>query len=188
VHRVTSANVDQELGRLQLSAQVEREIAKAVTGSGVEVVTPERPVTVGGWTGVGYVVSEDHSTDYRINGGISGGSAGSPPSGGGSTGAMSDGVSTSSDRTEKAADCDYAMIVMLSIFAILFVLAALYFGFVALALWGAFEAAWASASVITLSLVDMGFTALHVAEIGAFHLLVAGLLAVPVIRELEENC
>jgi hypothetical protein len=180
IYRVTGENVDAQLARLQLPAQVEREITKAVARPGVEVVTPEREVTTGGWTGVGYVVMADKSTDYRINGGLSGGAAG------GSTGDMSDSASKQSERNADAADCDWAMIIILTIVAILMIAAALYFAGVAIAIWGAFNAAWLAAARITLSLVEMGLTAWHVGFIAAGHAFVGGIAMVPVVYELDE--
>jgi hypothetical protein len=115
VHRVTSANLQEELGELRLPAHVERNIADAVATAGVEVITPETLVTVGGWTGSGYIVSAPLSADYRISGGLNGGSApipqesGSEPRNGQTL--LASTTPMAAEKHEEQAECDYQAIV-----------------------------------------------------------------------------
>jgi hypothetical protein len=73
IYQIDSSNVDAVAPQLAVPSAVVTEIRAAV-GQGATVVAPKSNVTVGGWTGTGYVVMRGTSSDYRIFGGASGGS------------------------------------------------------------------------------------------------------------------
>ena len=62
--------------QLQTSAAVKEEITVALA-YGREVTVPEQDVTLGGYTGLGYIIEDpaDGSAAYQIDGGRSGGQA-----------------------------------------------------------------------------------------------------------------
>lgn len=142
VHRVSSANVQSELERLQLPAGVEGEIARVVARPGVEVLTPERELTIGRWTGVGYVVSDGTGADYRISGGISGAKSPTPPPPSSGPCAppptsdpglpqyrpfcpFSDSVPHFTGQVEDATQCDWAILIAFTVVMLIFVALAL---------------------------------------------------------------
>jgi hypothetical protein len=73
VMQITPENQATTLPELNVTSQVRAEITQAV-GGGATVVVPRDRVTIGQWTGSGYIVyGEGGSADYRITGGSSGG-------------------------------------------------------------------------------------------------------------------
>lgn len=70
---ITQDNAANLLPQLTVSQEARAEIAAAVARPGVRVVVPRDTVTIGGWSGSGYIVSNGDATDYRIMGGASGG-------------------------------------------------------------------------------------------------------------------
>ncbi|HEX6899191.1 MAG TPA: transglutaminase-like domain-containing protein [Thermoanaerobaculia bacterium] len=73
IYHITSANSAAVLPLLQLNSAVESDIATAVS-QGKTVLTPERNVNLGAWTGVGYIIQDDTGGGaYLISGGLSGG-------------------------------------------------------------------------------------------------------------------
>lgn len=72
IYQIRADNVDRVAPQLDLDAAVVRQIRAAVQG-GAEVTVPKSNVTIGGWIGSAYVVSEGGALDYRIAGGSSGG-------------------------------------------------------------------------------------------------------------------
>jgi RHS repeat-associated protein len=73
VYIVDSTNVSSVLPILQISADAQEEISNAVA-AGNRVVVPEREVTIGKWTGAGYVIQDPviGTGVYQIDGGFSG--------------------------------------------------------------------------------------------------------------------
>jgi transglutaminase-like putative cysteine protease len=69
---ITAENHAGALPQLNASAAVKAEIAKAVGVQGTTVVVPRDPVTIGGWTGTGYIINRGDSAAYRITGGANG--------------------------------------------------------------------------------------------------------------------
>lgn len=78
-YRINAANAETQLSTIQVPFEVKQEIRAATQAPGVSVVIPARTITVGGWSGVGYVVETNGASDYRIFGGTSGGYAGLAP-------------------------------------------------------------------------------------------------------------
>jgi hypothetical protein len=74
IYRITSANSSAVMPLLQLSSQVESDIATAVN-QGKTVLAPERNVDIGLWSGVGYIIQDETTGGgaYLISGGLSGG-------------------------------------------------------------------------------------------------------------------
>lgn len=74
IYSVGQRNVDRVLPLLAIDEGTKREISEAVA-DGLTVTVPQRDVTIGGWTGIGYVVSDDETgaAAYRISGGANGG-------------------------------------------------------------------------------------------------------------------
>lgn len=72
---VTSSTVAADLPLLQQSADVIADVQNAV-GNGEQVLIPQSPITLGGWTGAGYIIIDPTtgSGAYRISGGLNGGS------------------------------------------------------------------------------------------------------------------
>jgi transglutaminase-like putative cysteine protease len=73
--QVNSNTVAAVLPLLQQSPDVLTDVQNAV-GSGEEVLIPQSPITLGGWTGAGYIILDPTtgSGAYRISGGLNGGS------------------------------------------------------------------------------------------------------------------
>ena len=74
VYRITPANAAVAVPNLNLSAAVERDITNALA-QGKTVMAPERQLTLGPWSGVGYIL-QDETTGagaYLISGGLAGG-------------------------------------------------------------------------------------------------------------------
>jgi transglutaminase-like putative cysteine protease len=74
LYLITGANAGTVVPLLAQSADVVADIQSAVA-AGQEVMVPNGPVTMGDWTGAGYII-EDPATGsaaYRINGGLNGG-------------------------------------------------------------------------------------------------------------------
>jgi transglutaminase-like putative cysteine protease len=73
VHTVTKQNVASLLPVLQLSSDLETEIANAAN-AGMEITVPERNLVVQDWSGVGYIVLNPANGEgaYRISGGFGG--------------------------------------------------------------------------------------------------------------------
>jgi len=74
IYMVDATNQSSILPLLQASADAKQEIANAIA-AGNRVVVPERPVTIGQWSGIGYVIQDPvvGTGVYQIDGGISGG-------------------------------------------------------------------------------------------------------------------
>jgi transglutaminase-like putative cysteine protease len=74
VYHVTSANLDLALAQTALSPEIEADIRNAINAGQVAVIH-ERPLTIGGWTGAGYILTDPRtgSGAYRIAGGLNGG-------------------------------------------------------------------------------------------------------------------
>jgi transglutaminase-like putative cysteine protease len=73
VFGIDRSNVDAALGRVTAPERAKAEMRAAVVERDARVVVPQRPVTIGGWTGIGYVIEAGERSDYRIQGGASGG-------------------------------------------------------------------------------------------------------------------
>ncbi|MFZ5875271.1 MAG: transglutaminase domain-containing protein [Nitrospirota bacterium] len=73
VHTITPQNLSAILPQLQLDQAVETDIQNAVN-AGKEVITPQQPIGLGDWTGVGYVIQDPErgSGAYLISGGYGG--------------------------------------------------------------------------------------------------------------------
>jgi hypothetical protein len=71
IFQVDQSNVDAVAPQLDLPGTTTQDIRAAVA-QGATVVVPKSSVTIGGWTGTGYVVTKGSSADYRISGGASG--------------------------------------------------------------------------------------------------------------------
>jgi transglutaminase-like putative cysteine protease len=72
IYKIDSSNVDTVVPQLAASDGVRQQIREVVS-EGATVVAPRSGVTLGGWSGTGYVVMNGTSSDYRISGGASGG-------------------------------------------------------------------------------------------------------------------
>ncbi|MCP4550229.1 MAG: hypothetical protein GY835_27525, partial [bacterium] len=75
IYTVTQANISSVLPQLSVSAEVKADIAHAVH-SGKLAVTPGRELTLGNWTGTGYILQDavTGAGAYLIDGGFNGGS------------------------------------------------------------------------------------------------------------------
>lgn len=75
VYTITRENIDQVLSGMVLSQSVKDEIVNAV-GAGYQVMTSQGAISYAGWTGVGYIVSDEKSgaAAFKISGGHNGGS------------------------------------------------------------------------------------------------------------------
>ncbi len=75
IYSIDGANAPLNLPRLTIDAAVKQEISDAV-GAGKVAIVSEGNVTIGGWTGVGYVIIDPDTGAgaYKISGGINGGS------------------------------------------------------------------------------------------------------------------
>ncbi len=73
VYLVDGSNIAAIAPLLQISADAKQEIANAVA-AGKRVVVPGNEVTIGTWTGIGYVIQDpvDGTGVYQIDGGLSG--------------------------------------------------------------------------------------------------------------------
>ncbi len=73
--QVDSSTIDAVLPLLQQSDDVVADVQNAV-GNGEVVLIPQAPITLGGWTGSGYIILDPTSGSgaYRISGGLNGGS------------------------------------------------------------------------------------------------------------------
>jgi transglutaminase-like putative cysteine protease len=73
VHTINNQNISDELPALQISSDVTADIANAIN-AGQEVIVPERNLTLGNWTGIGYIVQDPASGKgaYLISGGYGG--------------------------------------------------------------------------------------------------------------------
>lgn len=74
VYKVDSANLNAVLPRLALPLDTETDVRNAVN-AGQEAVIHERPLMIGGWSGMGYILKDPAtgSGAYRISGGLNGG-------------------------------------------------------------------------------------------------------------------
>lgn len=73
LHAVTSQNIESVLSSSTLKPTQRLEIQESISRGATTVVVPDREITVGGWTGIGFMVLGEGSADYRIFGGTSGG-------------------------------------------------------------------------------------------------------------------
>jgi hypothetical protein len=75
IYQITAANVNAVLPVLNVNIKVKGEIQASVA-VGKKVTISQKDITIGGWTGVGYIVvdPETGSGAYRISGGYNGGS------------------------------------------------------------------------------------------------------------------
>ncbi|MCP4707930.1 MAG: hypothetical protein GY869_04830, partial [Planctomycetes bacterium] len=73
IYQITSANIG-VLDGLNIGAQVKDEIRSAAA-TGKETTVSGNTITVAGWTGVGYIISDPDTGAgaYRISGGVNGG-------------------------------------------------------------------------------------------------------------------
>ncbi len=79
IYAITQANAATALSNIDVDADTKAEISAAV-GAGMRVTVPQQQVTIGNFTGTGYIV-EDPETGagaYEITGGRSGGSSPAP--------------------------------------------------------------------------------------------------------------
>jgi hypothetical protein len=76
IYRITYQNLSQILPQLNVPGDVRNDILNAVN-AGKEVTIPQRTVTEGFWTGVGYIVEEPSTgaAGYFISGGLAGGAS-----------------------------------------------------------------------------------------------------------------
>lgn len=72
IFHLDQSNVDEIAPQLELPDATKNDIRAAVA-RGSTVVVPKSRVTIGNWTGTGYIVEQGLSADYRISGGASGG-------------------------------------------------------------------------------------------------------------------
>ncbi len=74
IYTITSANVDLVLPQLTIAAEVKSEIANSVA-AGRWAVVSQASVSVGTWSGVGYIISDPQTGAgaYKISGGTNGG-------------------------------------------------------------------------------------------------------------------
>lgn len=74
IYHVEQGNADRVLSSLAVNEGTKREIRDAVA-DGLTVAIPQREVTIGGWTGIGYVITDEETgaAAYRISGGANGG-------------------------------------------------------------------------------------------------------------------
>ncbi len=72
IYQVDRSNIETVAAQLTLSDATKHDIRAAVA-TGATVIVPKSSVTIGGWNGVGYVVTRGLTADYRISGGASGG-------------------------------------------------------------------------------------------------------------------
>ncbi|HZH13452.1 MAG TPA: transglutaminase domain-containing protein [Archangium sp.] len=74
IYTITQANIGTALSQLSLSAETLNEISSSVA-AGKEVTVHQRPVTVNGWSGAGYIVLDPATGagGYLIEGGANGG-------------------------------------------------------------------------------------------------------------------
>ena len=81
IYKVTQGNVNTVLPQLSVDSQVQSDIASA-TASGFEVTLPQSDITVGTFTGTGYVIQDPQTGagQYLISGGRNGGSSPAPAS------------------------------------------------------------------------------------------------------------
>lgn len=73
VYTITNQNISASLPLLQVSAEIKADIANAVN-AGQEVIVPEQNITLGDWTGVGYIIQDPTNGKgaYLISGGYGG--------------------------------------------------------------------------------------------------------------------
>jgi hypothetical protein len=73
VHTITGQNISSELPILQISSDVTADIVNAIN-AGQEVIVPERNLTLGNWSGIGYIVQNpiNWKGAYLISGGYGG--------------------------------------------------------------------------------------------------------------------
>lgn len=74
IFRMTQENVGQILPELEVSQLVKDDIVNAI-GAGKAVTIPRSELTLGNWTGTGYIIEDPETGDaaYRISGGLDGG-------------------------------------------------------------------------------------------------------------------
>lgn len=72
IYQVNTSNIEAVAPQLSLSAYVMKDVRSAVA-DGATVTVHRAPVTLGGWTGTGYLIEKEGSADFRISGGRSGG-------------------------------------------------------------------------------------------------------------------
>lgn len=77
LYTITQNNAEEKLSRLTIDATTLRSV-RAALQDGNEVLIPAREVTVGSWTGTGYIVAGEGRRAFMISGGLSGGKKGSP--------------------------------------------------------------------------------------------------------------
>jgi hypothetical protein len=70
--KIDASNVGRLDELARVSASVKQEITRAVNERGATVTIPESETTIGGWTGVGYIIDEGSTIQYRIAGGQNG--------------------------------------------------------------------------------------------------------------------
>jgi transglutaminase-like putative cysteine protease len=77
IYRINSSNIAAILPQLQVSDAIKTETSNAIN-AGLAVQIPQTNITLNGWTGTGYIVSNpiDGSGAYRISGGLNGSDSG----------------------------------------------------------------------------------------------------------------
>jgi transglutaminase-like putative cysteine protease len=73
LYEIKQDNAAALLPKLNISSEAREELEDAISQPGVTVIIPRDEVTIGSWTGTGYIVSRGDATSYRIMGGASGG-------------------------------------------------------------------------------------------------------------------
>ncbi|MFZ2452059.1 MAG: transglutaminase domain-containing protein [Methylovulum miyakonense] len=74
LYHITTANLDTALAQAVLSPEIETDVRNAVN-AGLEAQIHERPISINGWTGAGYILTDPRTGAgaYRIAGGLNGG-------------------------------------------------------------------------------------------------------------------
>jgi hypothetical protein len=75
IYVIDGSNLDAALAKVTAPASAKAEIRRAVTERNAMVTIPERAVTVGDWTGTGWIVEGATGSEYKIQGGANGGSS-----------------------------------------------------------------------------------------------------------------
>ncbi|QOC23500.1 hypothetical protein IC757_04995 [Wenzhouxiangella sp. AB-CW3] len=75
VFHITQDNLDEALAEISISSESRQDIRRAVLNHGMEAIVHEAPITVPGWRGSGYILTnpETGAGSYMIDGGKNGG-------------------------------------------------------------------------------------------------------------------
>jgi hypothetical protein len=73
IYQLDDSNFPRLKDSIDIPAEAKAEIEEALAVPGTKVIVPDGEVTIGTWTGTGYIVDRGSTADYRIFGGASGG-------------------------------------------------------------------------------------------------------------------